>query len=47
MDKSPFTKVPAAKVLSTIRNFAEKHSIRQSTRFGTEVTTIIRKSDRR
>ena len=45
--KSPFAKVAAPKVLETIRSFAEKHSIGKSTRFGTEVTTVTRKSDRR
>ena len=45
--KSPFSKVAAPKVLETIRGFAEKNSIGKNTRFGTEVTTVTRKSDRR
>ena len=45
--KSPFSKVAAPKVLETIRGFAEKYGIRKNTRFGTEVTNVTRKSDRR
>ncbi|CAK0786243.1 hypothetical protein CVIRNUC_009456 [Coccomyxa viridis] len=44
--KSPFSKVAAPKVLETIRGFAEKYHIGKNTRFGTEVTTVTRKSDR-
>ena len=47
LDKSPFTKVSAPKVLQTIRAFAEKQGVRHHTRFGTEVSTITRKSERR
>ena len=34
-------------MLETIRGFAEKYSIGRNTKFGTEVTTVTRKSDRR
>ena len=47
LDKSPFTKVAAPNVLQNMRDFAEKHLIRHHTRFGAEVSTIIRKSERR
>lgn len=47
LDKNPFAKVAAPKVLSTIRGFAERHNISQHTKFGTEVTSITRTSKRR
>lgn len=37
----------APKVLQTIKNFAEKQGISRRTKFGTEVTNVTRKSDRR